>query len=160
MSTRKIVLDKPTQTQLAKDLFNLTWTYLTKPVRTPAEDDLMLHAAHASCFHWSEVGEPVHGARGHWQVARVNAVLKRPEAALHHAQRCLDICLENRIGDWDLAFAYEAIARAYRIAGNEPEFDRFLSLARQAAAEVAEAEDRELLEKDLSELAVGTNQSA
>jgi len=45
-------------------------------------------------------------------VSRVYAVLGRAEPARHHAQRVLDVCLENGIGDWDLGFAYEALARA------------------------------------------------
>ena len=42
----------------------------------------MLHAAHASRFHWGEVGEPVNFARGEWQISRVYAVLGRPEPAI------------------------------------------------------------------------------
>ena len=37
---------------LAVDLFNYTWTLIEKPDRT-AEDDAMIHAAHASRHHWS-----------------------------------------------------------------------------------------------------------
>jgi hypothetical protein len=139
--------------QLAVDLFNHTWTLIDKTARTPREDDEMLHAAHASAYHWSRVGTPQNLARSEWQVSRVNAVLGRGEAAVHHAQRCLDHCLENGIGDWDLAFAYEALARAHRVAGNVDEQRRNLELARDAATRVADPEDRELLEKDLAELA-------
>lgn len=69
-----------------------------------------------------------------------------------NAQRCLDHCLGNGIGDWDLAFAYEALARAHRAAGNEEGHRRSLELARDAGATIEQAEDRELLERDLAEL--------
>lgn len=141
--------------RLGVDLFNYTWTFLEKENRTRDEDDEMLHATHASAYHWlhAEGARPENRARGEWQIARVYAVLGRGEPAIHHAQRCLDHCLENGIGDWDLAFAYEALARAHKVAGNDAEFSSNLELARAAGAKIADAEDRELLEKDVAELA-------
>ena len=139
--------------RLGVDLFNHTWTLLEKPDRTPAEDDELLHATHASAYHWSRVGAPENLARGEWQVSRVNAVLGRGEAALHHARRCLDHCLEHGIGDWDLAYAYEALARAHKVAGDEAEYRRNLELARDAGTRIAEDDDREHLERDLADLA-------
>lgn len=138
--------------RLGVDLFNHAWTLLEKADRTPAEDDELLHATHASAYHWSRVGAPENLARGEWQVSRVNAVLGRGEAALHHAQRCLDHCLEHGIGDWDLAYAYEALARAHKVAGDEAEYRRNLELARNAGTRIAEDDDREHLERDLAEL--------
>ena len=138
--------------RLGVDLFNHAWSLLEKPDRTPAEDDERLHATHASAYHWSRVGAPENLARGEWQVSRVNAVLGRGEAALHHAQRCLDHCLEHGIGDWDLAYAYEALARAHKVAGDEAGYRRNLELARDAGTRIAEDDDREHLERDLAEL--------
>ena len=60
---------------------------------------------------------PQNAARSQWQISRVNAVLGRGEAALYHAERCFELCTENAIGDWDLASAYEALARAHKLAG-------------------------------------------
>jgi tetratricopeptide (TPR) repeat protein len=60
---------------------------------------------------------PAHLARGEWLISRVYAVLQRPEPALYHARRVLDLCQDNGIGDFDLAFAYEALARAHATAG-------------------------------------------
>jgi hypothetical protein len=37
--------------------------------------------------------------------ARVYSVLGRRESALYHAKLCLEICQENDIGDFDIAFA-------------------------------------------------------
>jgi hypothetical protein len=110
----------------------------------------MIHAAHASRYHWGNVGEAAHRARGEWQVSRVYAVLGRGEPALWHARRCLELCRENGIGDWDLAFAYEAMARASRVAGDGAGRDRYLADAREAAKHIKEDEDRQLLEADLA----------
>ena len=60
--------------------------------------------------------------------------------------------LIDQIGDWDLGFAYEALARASAVAGDEPERERYLQLAREAAEQIAEDEDRELLLADLATL--------
>jgi hypothetical protein len=78
------------------------------------------------------------------------ATLGRGEPALWHARRCLEICEENGIGDWDLAFAFEALARASRVAGDQAGRDRYLAQARYAATQIKEDEDRQLLEADLA----------
>jgi hypothetical protein len=131
-------------------LFNATWTLMEKESRTRAEDDAMLHMAHASRHHWGASGtDPAHLARGEWQCSRVYAILGRSEPCLHHAQRVLDICQENGIADWDLAFAYEALARGHALAGNAELARACTEAALAAAADIAEDEDRELVLRDL-----------
>jgi hypothetical protein len=80
--------------------------------------------------------------RGEWQISRVYSVLKRGEPALYHAQRCLEICKENAIGDFDLAFAYEALARAYAAAGLRAQCEANLKLAREKGQQIEKEEDR------------------
>ena len=113
----------------------------------------MLHAAHGSRFHWGEVGAPVNLVRGEWQVSRVYAVLGRAEPALHHAARCLALA-ENAAGleDWDLPFAYEALARAHLVAGEEVEARGYARHARELAARIAETDDREHTLGELADL--------
>ena len=139
------------QRLLAAQLFNDTWRLMEQEDRTRADDDRMLHMAHASRYHWEQVptATPANLARGEWQVSRVYAVLGRPEPALHHAGRVLDICQENGIGDWDLAFAYEALARAYAVAGDAERARELTDQALAAAEDVAEQEDRDLVIADL-----------
>ena len=150
ITTTPATVDAGTRRQLAVDLFNHVWSLLETPDRTPLQDDEMLHAAHASRFHWGEVGEPANLARGEWQCSRVYAVLERGEPALWHARRCLALCEEHGIADWDVAFAWEAIARASRVAGDPAATEAALARARELAAEIAEDEDRELLLGDLA----------
>lgn len=144
--------DAEEQRRLAADLFNLVWVLLETPDRTAEQDERMLHAAHASRFHWGEIGEPVNLARGDWQVSRVYAVLGRAEPALHHAQRCLDTCRSNGIEDFDLAFAYEALARASAIAGRSDDAATYAGLARRAGERIGEGEEREIFFSDLAGL--------
>jgi hypothetical protein len=143
-------IDRQTRRRLAVDLFNHVWTLLETTERTVEQDDEMVHAAHASRFHWGEIGEPANLARGEWQCSRVYAVLGRGEPALHHARRCLEICQKHEIGDWDLAFAYEALARASRVAGDLEGRERYAALGRKAGIQIVEAGDRELFEADMA----------
>ena len=140
--------------KLAVDLFNHAWTLLRLPERTPEQDDELIHAAHASRHHWGEVGTAANRARGEWQLSRVYATLGRAEPALHHAHRCLACCEENRgaIEDWDLPFAYEALARAHQVAGDVDEAARCEARARELGEKIEDPEDRELLEADLKTL--------
>jgi hypothetical protein len=62
----------------------------------------------------------------------------------------LEICEENQIGDWDIAFAYEAMARAHAVAGQKEESRKYVELAQRAAEHIKEEGDKNYL---LSELA-------
>jgi DNA-binding transcriptional MerR regulator len=136
----------------AVDLFNGVWRLLEKEDRTVEDDDTMLHMAHASRYHWGQVGGPEQLSRGEWQVSRVYAVLGRAEPAAYHARRSLEICRANGIGDWDLAFAYEALARASAVADDKEQARAWTEQALAAAEDIAEAEDRELVVTDLESI--------
>ncbi|MEP7022509.1 MAG: hypothetical protein ABJB47_01590 [Actinomycetota bacterium] len=136
---------------LAAQLFNETWRLMRRPDRSPEDTDRMIGAAHASLFHWSQVSAatPAHLARGEWLVSRVYTVLDRAEPALFHARRVLEICQANGIGDWDLAFAYEALARAHAVAGERGRARDYTDQALAAAQDIAQDGDRELVLADL-----------
>ena len=104
------------------------------------------------CFNlvWSlKIGTPVELERGEWQISRVYSVLKRSEPALYHAERCLQICIEKGIGDWDIAFAHEAMARAYAAAGQKEQCRKYIELAQKAGEQIKQKEDREYLLAEL-----------
>ena len=149
MAKSKRYTEQECHKKFATDLFNQTWRLLDKTDRTEEEDEQMVHAAHASRFHWGEVGTAVHAERGEWQISRVYSVLKRPQQALHHAQRCLAICQEHGIKDFDIAFAHEAMARAYAVAEDSAQCEMHIQLAKKAGLQIEEKEDRDLF---LSEL--------
>ena len=138
--------------RLARDLFNRVWSYLERSDRSPEDDATMIHAAHASCSLWMEVGAPVNFVRGEWQCSRVYATVGRPEPALYHAERALAICREHGIGEFDLAFAYEGMARATAAAGDAAEAERWKELATTAAADVADDDDRALVLADIASI--------
>lgn len=145
-------IDQEARRRLAIDLFNHAWTLLETVDRTADQDDEMLHAAHASRYHWGEVGDAANRARGEWQCSRVYVALGRAEPALHHARRCLAICEEHTIGDWDLAAAYEAVARASRLAGDAAELARYRRLATEQLDRISDPEDRKIIAADVATL--------
>jgi hypothetical protein len=139
--------------RLGVDLFNHVWSLLGKQQRTADEVDEMIHAAHASRHHWSQAGTAINLGRGEWQCSRVYAALGRPEPALWHARRCLEIVLAApEAEDWDTPFAYEALARAHSVAGDEQDAARYEQLAREAGEHIADPEDREQLLAELATL--------
>ena len=134
---------KTTHRKFAVDLFNKTWDLLEKEDRSQMETDHMIHCAHASRYHWEFAGDALNIARGEWMISHVYAILWRAEPCLYHAIRCLEVTLQNEIKDFDLAFAYEAMARGYNIAGNEVETEKYFLLAKVAASKIKDTKDRD-----------------
>jgi len=149
-------LDAAAHRRLGVDLFNYTWTLIEKADRTPEETDEMIHAAHASRFHWSRAGTTVNLGRGEWQIARVYCVLGRAEPALWHAGRCLAYAeaaaAAGETEAWDLPSAYEAMARANAVARDIATATSWRDRAREALAAINGADDREVIEGDLATL--------
>lgn len=147
--------EKETHQALAIETFNLTWDLIDQAEKSPAEIDRMINAAHTSRFHWEVAGTPVNIARGEWLISRVYALLDRVEPCLYHANRCLKSTLENDLKDFDLAFAYEAMARACNLAGDEVETAKYMSLAEEAGAKITESGDRDYFFSELQSIPPG-----
>ena len=153
-------IDRATRRSLAAGLFNRTWELLELTDRTPAQDDELVHTAHASRYHWGEVADqPARLARGEWLCSRVYAVLGRPEPARWHAARCLallDECASRPDSggaeDWDRAAAFEALARAEATAGNRPAALAWKALGLAECARITDEDDRRPIENDLDSI--------
>ncbi len=151
MPTQPPELDRETERRLAAGLYNETWRLMELPARSSAQDDEMIHTAHASRYHWGRVGVAVNLARGEYLCSRVYAVLKRPEPSVWHARRCLEILTATGGGeDWDLAGAYVALARAYTTSGDTAAARGWIEKARVALDAISNPKDRELIEEDLA----------
>jgi len=139
--------------KMAVELFNETWKLLDKPDRTPEDDARMSHAAHASRLHWEFGGTARNLAIGEWQVSRVHAVLRQPDAALYHARRSLEIATLHHLGPFLVACAHEAMARA--IAVTQPQAaSEHIATARRIASGITDPEEKKILEEDLSSVHV------
>ena len=86
MGMRSESLEAEEHRRLGIDLYNRTWTLMDSP------GDEMLHCAHASAYHWMQGGgTTANRARSEWLCSRVYSILGRPEPALQHARRCIEL---------------------------------------------------------------------
>ncbi|MFP4458353.1 MAG: hypothetical protein ACLFSQ_02055 [Candidatus Zixiibacteriota bacterium] len=132
------------------ELNGITWQLLATENRSKEDTFKMIAAAQASLYHWLETdSQPINAQRGHWLVSHIYSHLLLPEGALLHANRCWEITDENQFKDFDLAFAYEAMARAYGILGNEDEFKKYLELAQKAGEKIENEDDRKVFDSTL-----------
>ncbi len=148
MTEDKKYSEKECQGRFAVTLNNLVWSLLEKKERTTQEDEEMIHAAHASLYHWSVVGKAVNLQRGQWLVSRVYSVLNRPEPALYHAQKCMELTQAHNFVDFDLAYAYEAMARAHACSGNKSECEKYIKLTEEAGEKIEKKEDKKYFFSD------------
>ena len=140
----------------AVENFNKTWGLMEKEVRTNEENLEMIHTAHASRFHWGLAGGPLNFARGEWQISRVYSLLNLGESALMHGEQSLKLCVQNGIGDFDLAFAYEAVARAYLVKDDEVKMEEYFALASKAAETITKKEDKDYFISELNSIKLGS----
>lgn len=150
MVEEKKYTEKECHKHFAIQLNNLVWELLQKESRTVEDGDKMVHAAHASCYHWGEIGEPINKQRGEWLISHVYAVLKRPDPALFHAQKCLKLTEKHKFVDFDLAYAYEAMARALAASGNAPEGKKYHTQAQEAGDKIKNEEDKKIFLADFA----------
>lgn len=137
----------------AAQCFNQAWALLERAGRTAEDDDMMIHTAHASLWHWGRRDDCAERnlAIGYWQLARIYAVVGRAAEARRYAQRCLDY--SHAEGPFYLGYAYEALARAELAAGDPEQARAYLGRARAQAELLGEAEERAQLDADLATIA-------
>jgi hypothetical protein len=132
--------------------FNRTWDLLDKSDRTPRENDEMLAATFASLWHWLQRPDAtdLKLSIGYWQVSRVFAVLGDGPNAVAWGEKCLAV--SHNQPPFYLAYAHEAIARGYRVLGEEAKKQEHLAAARKLTENVEEPGERSAVEGDLATL--------
>jgi hypothetical protein len=131
------------------ECFNNAWDLIDKKGRTAEEDEQMLRLSLASTWHWSQREDCTQAnlAIGYWQTSRIYALLDQVDNARRYGQLSLDACQEDQ--PFLLGYAYEALARAESLAGNNQKITDYLQKARDLAEKVPEADDKKLLLNDL-----------
>lgn len=134
------------------ECFNRAWDLIDKAVRSPAEDEEMLRLSLASTWHWTQrpdcTSENLSVA--YWQTARIHALLGQADNAKRYGRLCLEASKKVGVGRFFRGYAYEALARAAMIAGVRSDMEGYLAQARQEAAAVPDADERQLLLDDLA----------
>jgi hypothetical protein len=136
---------------LGVELFNQTWGLMDKTDRTPSEDATMLEFAHASAYHWSFCGTVVNQQRGYWLISRVYAVLGIPDASLLFAKLCRESTESglSEMEDFDIAFSFEVLARAYALNGELKKTAEMFKSAIEAGNLIKDEEDRKIFSESL-----------
>jgi hypothetical protein len=138
--------------RFAIELFNRTWDLLERPERTRDDDAEMLAAAFGSAWHWQQVGTAENRALGDHQIAKVASAVGQPALALHYARRALEAIEIGHFGDWQVAAAYEGMARACAVAGDLAGRDYWVQRCTVALGAVPDAGDRSVVAEQLLNL--------
>ena len=138
--------------RFAVELFNRSWDLLEQADRSPDEDAEMLAAAFGSAWHWRQVGTAENRALGDHQIAKVASHVGQPALALHYARRALEAIELGHFGDWQVAAAYEGMARASAVAGDRSGRDYWVQRCTVALGAVPDAADRSVVAEQLLNL--------
>lgn len=133
--------------------FNASWDLINKTDRTPAEEDAMIHLAHTSLYHWSRRADCTDQnlSIGYWQLSRVYALAGQGTCALRYARSCLTISQQHGVARIFMGYAYEALARAYALMGDQEQVGVYLAKAKEIAATLPN-DDREQLLSDMADI--------
>ncbi|HEV7688807.1 MAG TPA: hypothetical protein VGQ80_19690 [Acidimicrobiia bacterium] len=138
--------------RFAVELFNRSWDLLEQPHRSPDDDAEMLAAAFASAWHWRQVGTAENIALGDHQIAKVASQVGQPKLALQYARRALEAMEIGHFGDWQVAAAYEGMARACAVSGDIAGRDYWVQRCTIALGAVPDAGDRSVVAEQLLNL--------
>ena len=132
--------------------FNQAWDLIEKQDRSPEEDQDMLRLSFAALWHWTQRTDyiPKNASVGYWQLARIYALLGQAENARQYGQLCLQASQQPGVAPFYLGYAYEALARAEALAQDWQKAAAYKQDAMQAAAEVSDEQDRQVLLDDLA----------
>ncbi len=149
MTEEKRYTEAESHQKFAAELNGKAWELLGKPGRTADDNEMMVWAAFASLYHWSQIGQAVNIQRGEWLVSHCYAVLGRAEPALYHAKRCLELTDSLKLTGFDLGYSHEGMARALAASGKMDEAKKWFAKARDVGANIDGDEDKKLFMSDL-----------
>jgi hypothetical protein len=153
---KKKVNVKVAHKYFAVECFNRTWDYIDLPERTAEQEEEMLRLTLASHWHWTQRKDykPVNASIANWQVSRVFALLGQADNARRFALRSLEAIENEDVPPLYTGYAYEALARADAVAGDEESTQAYLVKARGAAGGVDDEESKQILLTDLDTIKV------
>ena len=137
------------QRRLASRANNRAWSLSEQPSRTMAEEEEMLHAAHAAMYFWNIVGEEKNRAHAAQLLALVYAKLKQPEPASRYLTRSEPVLLSGRAEPWERALAHAVAANVAEAKGDRIAHRQHYREATEQIAALSDPEDRAILEATL-----------
>jgi hypothetical protein len=130
------------QRRLASQANNRSWTLTETPLRSPEQDEEMLHAAHAAMYFWKIVGNAGNHAHAAQLLAHVYALLKLPGPAAHYLAKSMRHFAQQDCAPWELAFAHAVAANVASAEGDVAAHAQHYAAATGFAAQMTDAETR------------------
>lgn len=135
--------------RFAMDCNNRAWELSTQ-TRTEQQDREMLDAAHASAWHWAQIGTELNRMRATMLLAEVHALLGYGTSALAFAREMRTYFLAGETPDWELAFTHAIYAHAAFVAGQLADHRCAYRDAAGALDAIPDAEDRAIVARTFS----------
>lgn len=136
----------------AMETNNRAWQLAAETSRTEAEAREMLDAAHASAYHWMQVGTELNHIRAKYLVAEVHALLGMGPSAAALAGEARGYFEYREAPDWELAYVDVIYAHAVAVAGDASTHRDAYARAERAVTAVADAEDRRIVEQTFAQV--------
>lgn len=123
---------------------NAAWRLAEAAERSAAEDEEMLHCAHAAALHWGRIGTPLHAARAQMLLGHVHALLGHGPLATHYARAAYDYVMAHDSPPWEVAFAHAVLANAAHADGDAHTHAAHYTTASEQGRALADAEERDI----------------
>lgn len=132
--------------------FDQAWTLMEKPDRTEEENEEMIRLSLASLWHWTQREDCTDQnlSVGCWQTSRICAILGQSRNARRYGRISLEAARKGRVPPFYVAYAFEALARAECIAGNQQKMNEYLADAHRYAESVEDDKEKQMLRDDLT----------
>ncbi|MEO6463887.1 MAG: hypothetical protein ABIP29_12510 [Candidatus Eisenbacteria bacterium] len=124
---------------------NRAWELTVQEARTPVEDRELLDLAHASAWHWAQVGNELNRMRALMLLAEAHALAGDAGLAFDLAQEMRAWFLGRETPDWEVAFTHAIHAHCAHRAGHAALHGESYLAAAQALAAIGDEEDRDIV---------------
>ena len=125
---------------------NRAWRLAEAATRTAAENDEMLHAAHAAALHLGNVGTELHQARAAMLLGHVHALLGHGDDAMSYAGKAFSYVTSRDSPAWEVAFAHAVLANAAAAARKRDLHAKHHAMAKALGAALPDEEERAIFE--------------
>jgi hypothetical protein len=132
----------------AVELNNRAWDLIEAESWTAEQEQELIHAAHASTYHWRQVGSPLNHLRALSLLASAYNLVGDYSAGLRYAKDCVAM-MDGQANDathFDRAVAYACLARAGAGLGKTDQARQDKQRARDEAAKIEDAGERKVFD--------------
>lgn len=133
----------------AAALNNLAWDLVEAASRTDRDADRMIHAAHGACFHWLEVGDPIHHLRALCLLTSAYVAAGFGPGASRNADACLSLYEQTEPDQtpFDRACVHGCAAAAFTLARESDRAETQRKELEAAYNQLEDPEDRTLIDR-------------